>query len=38
VPKTEPQETENLDKAISLDQEGVSMYSLPLSNTQAQNG
>jgi hypothetical protein len=25
------QETENLDKAISLDQEGASMCSLPLS-------
>jgi hypothetical protein len=38
VPKTDTQETENLDKAISLDQEGASMCSLPLSNTQAQNG
>jgi hypothetical protein len=38
VPKTDTQETENLDKAISLDQEGASMCSLLLSNTQAQNG
>jgi hypothetical protein len=38
VPKTDTQETENLDKAISLDQEGASMCSLQLSNTQAQDG
>jgi hypothetical protein len=38
VLKKDTQETENLDKAISLDQEGASMCSLPLSNTQAQNG
>jgi hypothetical protein len=31
VPKTDTQETENLDKAISLDQEGAS-------DMQAQNG
>jgi hypothetical protein len=31
VLKTDTQETENLDKAISLDQEGASMCSLPLS-------
>jgi hypothetical protein len=31
VPKTDIQETENLDKAISLDQEGASMCSLSLS-------
>jgi hypothetical protein len=31
VPKTDTQETENLDKAISLDQEGASMCSLLLS-------
>jgi hypothetical protein len=31
VPKTDTRETENLDKAISLDQEGASMWSLPLS-------
>jgi hypothetical protein len=37
VLKTDTQETENLDKAKSLDQEGASMCSLPLSNTQAQN-
>jgi hypothetical protein len=36
--KIDTQETENLDKALSLDQEGGSMCSLPLSNTQAQNG
>jgi hypothetical protein len=30
VPKTDRQETENLDKAISLDQEYASMSSLPL--------
>jgi hypothetical protein len=38
VPKTDTQETENLDKAISLDQEGASMCSLPISNMQAQDG
>jgi hypothetical protein len=38
MPKTDTQEIENLDKAISLDQEGSSMCSLQLSNTQAQNG
>jgi hypothetical protein len=38
VLKTDTQETENLDKAISLNQEGASMCSLPLSNMQAQNG
>jgi hypothetical protein len=37
VPKTDTQMTENLDKAISLDQEGASMCSLLLSK-QAQNG
>jgi hypothetical protein len=37
VPKTDTWETENLEKAISLDQEGASMCSLPLSNIQAQN-
>jgi hypothetical protein len=31
VPKTDTQETENLDEAISLDQEGASMCSLLLS-------
>jgi hypothetical protein len=31
VLKTDTQETENLDKAIYLDQEGASMCSLPLS-------
>jgi hypothetical protein len=31
VPKTDTQETENLDKAISLDQEGASMCLLQLS-------
>jgi hypothetical protein len=31
VPKTDIQETENFDKAISLDQEGTSMCSLQLS-------
>jgi hypothetical protein len=31
VLKTDTQVTENLDKAISLDQEGTSMYSLLLS-------
>jgi hypothetical protein len=31
VPKTDTQETENLDKAISLHQEGASMCSLQLS-------
>jgi hypothetical protein len=31
VPKTDTQGTENLDKAISLDQDGVSMCSLQLS-------
>lgn len=31
VPKTDTQETENLDKEISLDQEGASLCSLPLS-------
>jgi hypothetical protein len=31
VPKTDTQETENLDKAISLDQGGASMFSHPLS-------
>jgi hypothetical protein len=31
VTKTDTQETENLDKAISLDQEGASMCSLLLS-------
>jgi hypothetical protein len=31
VLKTDTQETENLDKAISLDQEGASTCSLPLS-------
>jgi hypothetical protein len=31
VPKTDTQETENLDKAISLDREGASMCSLQLS-------
>jgi hypothetical protein len=31
VPKTDTQETEDLDKTISLDQEGASMCSLPLS-------
>jgi hypothetical protein len=31
VPKTDTQETENLGQAISLDQEGASMRSLPLS-------
>jgi hypothetical protein len=31
VPKTDTQEIENLDKAISLDQEGSSMCSLQLS-------
>jgi hypothetical protein len=31
VPKTDTQETENLDKAISLYQEGASMCSLQLS-------
>jgi hypothetical protein len=31
VPKTDTQETENLSKAIYLDQEGTSMCSLPLS-------
>jgi hypothetical protein len=31
VPKTDTQETENLDKAISLDQEGANMGSLRLS-------
>jgi hypothetical protein len=36
--KTDTQEKENLDKAISLDQEGASLCSLPLSNTQAQDG
>jgi hypothetical protein len=30
VPKTDTQEIENLDKAISLDQEDLSMYSLQL--------
>jgi hypothetical protein len=35
VLKIDTQETENFDKAISLDQEGASMYSLPLSSTQA---
>jgi hypothetical protein len=30
VPKTDTQETENFDKAISLDQEGTSMCSLLL--------
>jgi hypothetical protein len=34
--KANTQETENLDKAISLDEEGASMCSLPLSNMQAQ--
>jgi hypothetical protein len=38
MPETDTQETENLDKAISLDQEGASMCSLLLSNTQAQDG
>jgi hypothetical protein len=38
VLKTDTQETENLDKAISLDQEGASTCSFPLSNTEAQNG
>jgi hypothetical protein len=38
VPKTDIQETENLDKAISLDQKGASMFSLQLSNVQAHNG
>jgi hypothetical protein len=38
VPKTDTQEKESLDKAISLDQEGASKCSLLLSNTQAQNG
>jgi hypothetical protein len=38
VPKTDTQETENLDKAISLNQEGASMCSLQLSNMKAQNG
>jgi hypothetical protein len=38
MPKTDTQETENLDKAISLDQDGASMSSLPLSNMQTQNG
>jgi hypothetical protein len=38
VPKTDTQETESLDKATSLDQEGASMCSLLLSNMQAQNG
>jgi hypothetical protein len=31
VPKTDTQDTDNLDKAISLDQEGASTYSLQLS-------
>jgi hypothetical protein len=31
VPKTDTQETENLDKEISLDQEGASLCSFPLS-------
>jgi hypothetical protein len=31
VPKTDTQQGENIDKAISLDQEGASMCSLPLS-------
>jgi hypothetical protein len=31
VPKTDTQETENLDNAISLDQDGASMCSFPLS-------
>jgi hypothetical protein len=31
VPKTDTQETENLDKAISLNQEGTSMCSIQLS-------
>jgi hypothetical protein len=31
VPKTDRQETENIDKATSLDQEGASMCSLQLS-------
>jgi hypothetical protein len=31
VPKTDTQETENLDKAISFDQEGASLCSLLLS-------
>jgi hypothetical protein len=31
APKTDTQETENLDQAISLDQEGASMHSLLLS-------
>jgi hypothetical protein len=31
VPKTDTQETENLDKAISFDQKGASMCSLQLS-------
>jgi hypothetical protein len=31
VPKTDTQDTENLDNAISLDQESASMCSLPLS-------
>jgi hypothetical protein len=31
VPKTDTQETENLDKAVSPDQEGASMCSLLLS-------
>jgi hypothetical protein len=38
VPKTDTQETENLNKAIFLDQEDANVCSLPLSNTQAQNG
>jgi hypothetical protein len=40
VPKTDTQETENLDKPISLNQEGASicLCPLPLSHTQAQNG
>jgi hypothetical protein len=38
VLKTDTQEIENLDKAISLDQESTSMCSLLLSNMQAQNG
>jgi hypothetical protein len=35
---TDTQETENLDKAIFLVQEGASMCSLLLSSMQAQNG
>jgi hypothetical protein len=38
VPKTDKQGTENLDKAISLDQECASLSSLTLSNMQEQNG